>query len=167
MVTISKALSSCVVTRQEQPGHSINHFCHSWRWCIPSAPSLHAIVCTLQILSFNPSPSLLHTRHLPPTYSFPNFHCKLIFALVLSKCPEKQKHYIGEGLEGGIRRDEEKEFYENYSWKSDIHIRIFDIRYYRSLEIVTMSIWNFKFFRKWCFKLQHPGLDGEMLCYCL
>lgn len=51
-------LSSCVVAWQEQPGHSINHFCHSWWWCIPSALSVHAIVCTLQI------PRLIHL--LPP-----------------------------------------------------------------------------------------------------
>lgn len=47
-------LSSHVVAWQEQPGHSINHFCHSWWWCIPSALSVHAIVCTLQI------PCLIH-----------------------------------------------------------------------------------------------------------
>lgn len=51
-------LSSRVVAWQEQPGHSINHFCHSWWWCIPSALSVHAIVCTLQI------PRLIHL--LPP-----------------------------------------------------------------------------------------------------
>lgn len=56
-------LSSRVAAWQEQPGHSINHFCRSWWWCIPSALSVHAIVCTLQI------PCLIHL--LPPR---PNTH---------------------------------------------------------------------------------------------
>lgn len=56
-------LSSRVAAWQEQPGHSINHFCRSWWWCIPSALSVHAIVCTLQI------PRLIHL--LPPR---PNTH---------------------------------------------------------------------------------------------